>query len=332
MYIYIYIYIYSNVFLCKQVMSCGMLLPCRDVCNSCKAGHRYHRSMWMMKDTYNVLTWVTCTICMPLSNSAAFSISPVTCRKTETAGKNTYTKQEYTHGSKPREESDLFFLRVSYPICKSLDMSTDFLMDRHTWSPHGKGRDGMPSYRRLAWRQVGSEASRKQECLLQWIHTRCSMVRRTLPSLQDRTHTTLMNIHTNILVHKCYTVELNACISTHLSSRYWRSRTCQVSFFWAAFTSTWLPAMATCLVHYNSVWCILSHRYQPRALPTMPSCLPKLHQNCPSATTKLGASLRACQPRQPVTITLNHEITCWEANEWGDSIQNEIPIMWLYIK
>lgn len=71
-------------------------------------------------------------------------------------------------------------LHVSYPICKSLDMSTDFLVDRHTWSPHGKGRDGVPSYRYLARGQVGSEVCRKQACLLHWIHTRCTVVRRTL--------------------------------------------------------------------------------------------------------------------------------------------------------
>lgn len=90
------------------------------------------------------------------------------------------------HGSKPRQESRLLFLHVSYRICKNLDVLTDFLVDRHTWSPHGKGRDVVPSYRRLARRQVGSEASRKQECLLQWIHTRCTMVRRTLPWCKKR--------------------------------------------------------------------------------------------------------------------------------------------------
>lgn len=240
------------------------------------------------------------------------------------------------HGPKPRQESDLLFLHVSYPICKSLDVSTDSLVDRHTWSPHGKGRDGVPSYRRLARGQVGSEASRKQECLLQWIHTRCTMMRRTLPWCKKRSaeHSKTFRKTQGL------TVQMDVYASTHLSAP-WR---CQVIMFWATFTSTWLPIATTVCQPRQPVcstttqsgvfWALdMSLRaLAPFALPTMPSCLLRLHQNCPSATTKLRASLRASQPRQPVTATLNHKITCWEADIRGDSFQNEISIMWLKTK
>lgn len=234
------------------------------------------------------------------------------------------------HGSKPRQESDLLFLHVSHPICKSLDVSTDLLVDRHTWSPHGKGRDGVPSYRRLARGQVGSEASRKQECLLQWIHTRCTMARRTLPWCKKRytEHSwTFRKTQRN-------SVQMNVYTSTHLSACDCRPWRCQVGVFWATFTSTWLPITTTVCQLQQPVWStttqsgvfwaldISLRALAPFALPTMPSCLLRLHQNCPSATTKLWASLRARQPRQPVSATLNHEITCWDADIWGDSFQN----------
>lgn len=54
----------------------------------------------------------------------------------------------------------------------------------------------------------------------------------------------------------------------------------------------------------------------PCTLPTMPSCLLRLHQIHPSATTKVWASLRGCQQCQPVTASLNHKIMCRGASVW----------------
>lgn len=53
---------------------------------------------------------------------------------------------------------------------------------------------------------------------------------------------------------------------------------------------------------------------QPFALPTMPFCVSRHHQNCPSAPTKIGASYSVRQPGQPVTATANRRLTCWEAD------------------
>lgn len=106
---------------------------------------------------------------------------------------------------------------------------------------------------------------------------------------------------------------------------------------WAAFTSIWLLitmavwATVTCLVHQTSVWCILSPRYQPQRSATLCSanyailCAVRLHQNCPSAITKLRASRRVCQPHQPVTVTPNQKITCWETIIRGDSFKMRHP-------
>lgn len=76
------------------------------------------------------------------------------------------------------------------------------------------------------------------------------------------------------------------------------------------------PANGTCLIQPTSVWCILSHQYQPQSFANCAIlCAVRLHQNCPYATTKLGASQRVCQPSQPVTvgpinnITITHQET-----------------------
>lgn len=62
---------------------------------------------------------------------------------------------------------------------------------------------------------------------------------------------------------------------------------------------------------------------QPFALPTMPFCVLRHHQNCPSAPTKIGASYSVRQPGQPVTATANRRLTCWEADIHAGSVQTE---------
>ena len=102
------------------------------------------------------------------------------------------------------------------------------------------------------------------------------------------------------------------CTQAHLSFCPGR---CQVTLLWATFTSTW-PAVTTTVCQprqpvsstttQSGVFWALD--ISLTTLPTVPSCLPRLHQNCPSATTKLWASVGACQPHQPVTAALNHKI------------------------
>lgn len=149
--------------------------------------------------------------------------------------------KKYMRASKSRQENDLLFLHVSYPICKSLDVSTDFLVDRHTWTPHGKGRVALPSYRCLARRQVGSEASRKPECLLEWIHTRSRVMRRTL-----RQHKKRYTERIWAFIKKWTRTAQQSwmCRQAHTfpAARLWR---CQVTLLGATFTSTWPEAITT---------------------------------------------------------------------------------------
>lgn len=201
------------------------------------------------------------------------------------------------------------FCSVSLHICKGRDVSTDFLVDRHTWSPHGKGRGGVPSYRWLARRQVGSKFRRKQECLVQCVHTRCTTKQRKRihkNALEDRA--SLKHIHpVQPWSHPETRVRPPDQQSwRRLASRSTPSLTAQSGVFWAL--------------------CISFRASLPHTLPTMPSCLLRLHQNCPSATTSLRASRRACQQRQPVTADLNQEIICWEASIWEDSLRNAVYI------
>lgn len=181
------------------------------------------------------------------------------------------------HVTKLRQENILLFLHVSYPTCKSLDVSTDFLVDRHTWSPHGKGRDRLPSYRHLARRQVGSEASRKQECVLQWIHTRYTMVRRTLPWCKKRCteHTwTFIKTHLYTKGTQCSWMHTWAHIFPPAAVDQEGAKSpCNGPPF-LHLTSNHhnrVPAIPTCLVHYISVWCILSPWYQPQISATLHS-------------------------------------------------------------
>lgn len=59
----------------------------------------------------------------------------------------------------------------------------------------------------------------------------------------------------------------------------------------ASICSRWLPATAPRLLRHTSFCCLRSPRTLPGlALPTMPFCVFRHHQNCPSAPTKIGAS------------------------------------------
>lgn len=237
-----------------------------------------------------------------------------------------------------RKKCFALFYMCHIPFVKSLDVPTDFLMDRHTWSPHGKRKRRsakLPtSGKRTSWlrgeQEAGVPASVDTHPVVQWSGGPFRDVRKDTKSTHE--HSWKTHSYTNATwrgwmyawAHALPPAPGGGEVPNHL---VYLHLTCN--------HHNSAPAATTCLVHQNSVWCILSPRYQPQsaaipsALPTMPSCLLRLHQNCPSATTKLRASLRACQPRQPVTATLNHEITCWEAEIRWDLVQNETSIMWL---
>lgn len=249
-------------------------------------------------------------------------------------------EKKYTNGSEPRQEKVICsFLHVSHPICKKprcadrLPRGQTYVIA--TWKKEETECQVTDVWQedKLAQRRAGSRSA----CFSGYTPGR-TMERRTLPWCKKRykehswtfikKRTCTQTLHGAVECMHEHTLSPpapgggevpNHLVYLHLTCNHHNSA----------------PAATTCLVHQNSVWCILSPRYQPQsaaipsALPTMPSCLLRLHQNCPSATTKLRASLITCQPRQPVTATLNHEITCWEAEIWRDLVQNETSIMWL---
>lgn len=249
-------------------------------------------------------------------------------------------EKKYTNGSEPRQEKVICsFLHVSHPICKKprcadrLPRGQTYVIA--TWKKEETECQVTDVWQedKLAQRRAGSRSA----CFSGYTPGR-TMERRTLPWCKKRykehswTFIKKTHLYTNATrrgwmyawAHALPPAPGGGEVPNHL---VYLHLTCN--------HHNSAPAATTCLVHQNSVWCILSPQYQPQsaaipsALPTMPSCLLRLHQNCPSATTKLRASLITCQPRQPVTATLNHEITCWEAEIWRDLVQNQTSIMWL---
>lgn len=115
------------------------------------------------------------------------------------------------------------FYMCHIPFVKSLDVPTDFLVDRHTWSPHGKRKRRsakLPtSGKRTSWlrgeQEAGVPASVDTHPVVQWRGGPFRDVRNIQRAL--------VNIHKkNALVHKRYTARLNVCMSTRSPSSSWR--------------------------------------------------------------------------------------------------------------